>query len=188
LDEVKNVETVIAAVRSLPRSVPAHLEIIGDGPLRQHLEARAASDPRISFLGQLPRERVYEHVKASDLFIIASRRLASKGEGVPTALLEAMALGTACLVSSEASPGSVIPQRDAYMVFDPMDTKSLCDLIVRCLEDVESLERVGSLARRAASHLDWQNQAERVLGVYEKALEHHSPHSRGSQGWGPRNG
>ncbi|WP_082590391.1 glycosyltransferase family 4 protein [Phycicoccus sp. Soil748] len=183
LDAVKNVETVIAAVRSLPTNILVHLDIIGDGPLRQQLEIQAAGDPRISFHGQLPRERVYEHVQASDLFIIASRRLASKGEGVPTALLEAMALGTACLVSSEATPGSAIPRSDSYVVFDPLDTKSLSDLILRCLTDAEQLRRLGTLASEAVAHLDWPNQAQRVMGAYERAIEHHSAVIGRRQNW-----
>jgi glycosyltransferase involved in cell wall biosynthesis len=67
----------------------ARLVYIGDGPLREPLlkETTAAGlQDRVEFTGLIPRDEVFEHLLSSDLYISTSR-----GEGLPVAVLEAMA-------------------------------------------------------------------------------------------------
>src|SRR5712691_3772988 len=94
LDRVKGHDVTIEAIRQVRREFPeTRLQIIGDGPERAELEALALPIGSVEFSGHLPRERVYEAVSGADIFVLASRRLPGKSEGVPTALLEALALG-----------------------------------------------------------------------------------------------
>jgi glycosyltransferase involved in cell wall biosynthesis len=74
-----------------------HLDIVGDGPLREALEAlaaRLALGPRVQFLGHLdaPASRVAD----ADLLVQASRF-----EGMPNAVLEALAVGTPVLATTD---------------------------------------------------------------------------------------
>ncbi len=74
-----------------------HLDIVGDGPLREALEARAARlalGPRVQFLGRLdaPAARVAD----ADLLVQASHF-----EGMPNAVLEALAVGTPVLATTD---------------------------------------------------------------------------------------
>ena len=96
LVKIKNPFTVLSAFRA-GRSPRSHLTYIGDGPLRESLRqhcAQAALDSQVTFTGILPRERVFEQMLTADLFISASR-----GEGLPIAVLEAMACGCPVLLS-----------------------------------------------------------------------------------------
>jgi glycosyltransferase involved in cell wall biosynthesis len=72
--------------------------IVGDGKYRSSLLARAARigiSDRIRFLGQVTAgEPVRQILDASDLFVLPSRT-----EGLPRALIEAMARGLPCLGS-----------------------------------------------------------------------------------------
>jgi glycosyltransferase involved in cell wall biosynthesis len=67
----------------------SRLVFVGAGHLRERLtgqiRARGIAD-RVEFTGLVPRETVYEHLSRAHVFVSASR-----GEGLPVAVLEAMA-------------------------------------------------------------------------------------------------
>lgn len=93
---IKNPFTVLSAFEAGQDS-RSRLTYIGDGPLRQSLvawSAQAGLDRMVTFTGLLPRNSVFEHMLTADLFISASR-----GEGLPIAVLEAMACGCPVLLS-----------------------------------------------------------------------------------------
>lgn len=88
LIEIKNPLCLLEAFRrvALPTS---RLVYVGDGPLRGAVDragAKAGLSERVELTGLIPRGRVYEVLASTDLFASASR-----GEGLPIAVLEAMA-------------------------------------------------------------------------------------------------
>jgi glycosyltransferase involved in cell wall biosynthesis len=170
LDPMKNIQAVIESVCSLPDSVELTLEIIGDGPERDRLQSLAGGNRRVRFRGAMSRPEVYRRVAAADAFVIASRRLPGKGEGVPTALLEAMALGRLALVSTQSSPAPVISDPASYLTFAPDDNDRLRGLLVTAVTDPRLRARVGERARAAVAHLGWPQVAQRVDDVYANAL------------------
>ncbi len=118
LVNIKNPFTVLSAFRAGmdPRS---RLAYIGDGPLRRSLLAtcaRAGLDHQVTFTGLLPRERVYEHLLSGDLFISSSR-----GEGLPVAVLEAMACGCPVLLSDIPPHREIAEKADFIPLIDPDD-------------------------------------------------------------------
>ena len=169
LDRVKNLQTTIRAVMALPDRMNVTLEIIGDGADSSRLKELADGSERVRFLGQQSRTEVYRHVAAADAFVIASERVAGKGEGVPTALLEAMALGQLCIVSSQATPDPVVTDRQSYWTFSPTDVGALTRLISRALTERDERAILGPRARAAVAGLDWLDMARRVTDVYEYA-------------------
>ena len=72
------------------------MELVGDGETRADLEQQvriAGLENRIVLLGQQPRHRVVEILSAADAVAQPSIVLASgKMEGIPVALMEAMAM------------------------------------------------------------------------------------------------
>jgi glycosyltransferase involved in cell wall biosynthesis len=68
-----------------------HLIVIGDGALRSQVEEKigvAGIAGHVHLLGALPRPRIAELLRASDLFVLSSAY-----EGMPIAVLEALATG-----------------------------------------------------------------------------------------------
>lgn len=93
---IKNMATVIEAVARTTSDV--ELEVIGDGPLRAEIEAIVSQRPvlegRVTFAGLLERAEVHRRLAAADVCVSASL-----GEGLPVAVLEAMACQTPVLLS-----------------------------------------------------------------------------------------
>lgn len=88
---IKNPQAVVNAFYQSIEQVRQNgrLVYIGDGPLRDDLVSRSRKlglENRAEFTGLIPRESVFEHLLDTDLFISTSR-----GEGLPVAVLEAMA-------------------------------------------------------------------------------------------------
>ena len=89
MDPVKGVDTLVEAVDILRRRWPVRLLLVGDGECRPALEravAQRALGGCVSFLGR--RGDVPRLLRCADLFVFPSRT-----EGLPNALLEAMAAG-----------------------------------------------------------------------------------------------
>jgi glycosyltransferase involved in cell wall biosynthesis len=170
LDPMKNLAVAIESVLSLPDSLDLSLEIIGDGPERQRLQSLARGSRRVRFLGAMSRSDAYRRVAAADAFVIASRRLPGKGEGVPTALLEAMALGRLAVVSTDASPAPVVGDRGSYLTFAPDDVDRLRSLLVAAVTDPVLRASIGMRARAAVAHLGWPQVARRIDDVYGYAM------------------
>lgn len=117
---IKNPSTVLSAFEAGqdPRS---RLTYIGDGPLRQSLVAwstQTGLDRLVTFKGLLPRNNVFEHMLTADLFISASR-----GEGLPIAVLEAMACGCPVLLS-DIPPHREIAEHANFIPLVNPDNKS----------------------------------------------------------------
>lgn len=92
----KCIDRVIDALALLQGRFNFTYEVVGDGPLREPLEARAAAagiGDRVTFSGFLPRADLLDHLAASDLFILTSDVLATSHEGFGIAYLEANACG-----------------------------------------------------------------------------------------------
>ncbi|HEX8776464.1 MAG TPA: glycosyltransferase family 4 protein [Pyrinomonadaceae bacterium] len=98
LYEGKNVEVLIAALAELKRQgITLACDLIGDGSLRQALEAQVDSlglRDTVRFVGAVGFERVLDAYELSDVLV-----LASENEGWPKALAEAMAFGLVCIGS-----------------------------------------------------------------------------------------
>lgn len=168
---LKNHSSTIQAVRMLTDTLDLRLEIIGSGALEEQLRHEAQGLENVSFLGQISREETYRRMAAASAFVIASRRQSNAGEGVPTALLEALAVGAPCVVSQSASPASVVEDQGAYVTFDPDSSSDLANKLGTVLADPRQGERLSVRGRHSVSHLGWPDVATRIGDVYESALQ-----------------
>jgi glycosyltransferase involved in cell wall biosynthesis len=171
LEPVKDHGLLIEAVHELRRTRPGlRLIIAGEGPERSRLRRLARASRAITLAGQLPHEDVYRLVRRAQAFVLASRRLVGKGEGVPTAALEALALGTPVVLSSEASLEPVVTDREAYRTFASGSVAGLVAVLSAVLDDEDSRRRMSVRGRLAVAALDWPAVADAVEHWYQVAL------------------
>jgi glycosyltransferase involved in cell wall biosynthesis len=135
------------------------LAVLGDGRHRAELEARAQSrglGPHAQFLGQLPTgEAVRARLDQADLFVLPSRQ-----EGLPRALVEAMARGLPCIGSTAGGIPELLPAEDRV---PPGDALALARKISEVLNDPE--RRAKMSARNLATAREYHEEALRPRRV-----------------------
>lgn len=89
----KNLETIIKAFISSQKSENSILVMLGDGPLLEDAKKLAEKNNRILFLGNIPN--VVDYFTSADYYISASL-----SEGLPIAVMEAMACGLPVILSN----------------------------------------------------------------------------------------
>jgi glycosyltransferase involved in cell wall biosynthesis len=102
----KGTGVLLDAMREL-RDVAVRLRIVGAGTLLDGFKARARAlgvDSRVEFLGQLDRAGVLEALDAAQLFVLPSLT-----EGLPRALLEAMARGLPAVATDVGGVPELLP-------------------------------------------------------------------------------
>lgn len=144
LEPEKGLEVALDALAAA--AVPARLVLAGDGSLRAALEARARAlgvDDRVTFLGQVSDVRGV--LAAADALVSSSHR-----EGMPMAVLEAMATGLP-VVATDVGDVAVTVAGGGVIV-PPGDSASLATAIDRMLGDDGQRAAMASEALRLASH------------------------------------
>lgn len=96
--------------------------------------------------------------------------LSSTSEGLPMALLEAMAYGLAIVTTEVGGVPDVVDPGQEGLVVPPGDSVALTDALVRLAGDPDLRERLGRAARERASGLDGAEVADRLDELYRKLL------------------
>jgi len=139
----KNIETLLRAWRHIqPKG--CKLVIVGDGPLRQTLEANSISsvDSDILWWGyEANLEIKIALLQCAEVFI-----LPSLVEGLSLALLEAMATGTACIATDAGADGEVL-EDGAGIIISTQGVTTQLKTLLPLLRDQRVL--TSELGRRA---------------------------------------
>ena len=165
LVEKKGLDDLIAACGLLKaRGVAVRLEIAGDGPLRPVLEA-AARDAGIDdpLRGALPHEEVRELFRRASAFCLPCVVAASGDrDGLPTSVLEAMALGVPVVTTDVNGLTETVIDGRTGIVVPEHDPAALADALERVLGDPELASR---LSREARAHVAQGFSLERSVGI-----------------------
>jgi glycosyltransferase involved in cell wall biosynthesis len=156
---VKGHTTLFAAVARLRRSkVPVRCTLFGTGPLQAELEAAAANpelEGAVEFAGFVPQERLHTAYRAGQFaaVVLASHAVGERMmEGVPSALLEAMAFGVPVVATDSGSIGEVLDDRCGLLV-TPGDPDQLAAALLKVYLDPEGAhERAQRAYEVVASH------------------------------------
>ncbi|ASY59428.1 glycosyltransferase [Sinorhizobium sp. CCBAU 05631] len=155
LAEKKGIEFALRALGRLRSTAPAldwRYTIIGDGPLRPELEALAAElgiASRVSFLGSLPHQDVKQWLRRSHAFVLPSVT-AENGdvEGIPVALMEAMAAGLTVVSSTHSGIPELIEDGKTGFLAAERDVETLADRLRFIAEHPDECEIIARDARR----------------------------------------
>ncbi len=164
----KSLDTLVDAVARLHADgVRVELVIMGDGPLRGELEARAHAQGLAGacrFIGA--NQDVVAHLRTLDLFVLPSR-----SEAMSNALMEAMACGCAVVASNVGGNPEVVRDGDTGVLFPAGDTAALTAVLARLATDRAERERLSQAARaEAVTRFDLAVTVQQMAGIYERAL------------------
>ncbi len=166
----KGQDALIEAVASLAPERPAlELRLIGEGSERPALVAlaqRLGISERVRFMGalQAPTE-VARALAALDLFVLASH-----AEGLPTAILEAMAVGVPVLATSVGGVPEIVHDGETGRLVAPGDTAALAKAIGELLKDGGARGRLARAARPVAETHSIARVAGLMEALYAKVL------------------
>jgi glycosyltransferase involved in cell wall biosynthesis len=136
-----------------------HAVLVGDGPERAALEQRAQAlglSGKVHFLGERPDiERL---LPAMDVFVLSSRE-----EGIPNALLEAMAAGRAAVATAVGGTCEVLADGETGWLVPPSSPERLSEALDEALTRPDEAKRRGEAARR---------HAETALGIDAMVRRH----------------
>ena len=146
LEEQKGHAHLIDAMAAL---LPNHPElkcvILGEGSLHAELQSRIDArgiGPSVGLLGE--QDEITAWLSAFDIFV-----LPSLWEGIPNALLEAMALGLPVIASDVDGVGEAVAHGISGLLVKPGDPKALSIAVSDLLEDKSLGAKLGAEAKAA---------------------------------------
>jgi glycosyltransferase involved in cell wall biosynthesis len=172
LSPEKRIDDIIVAFhRAINQVSNIRLVIIGDGPCRCNIEKKVRElglQDRVSLIGTVPHSKIVDYYRDSDAFV-----LASSSEGVPVAMLEAMATGIPVIVTNVGGIGDLVKDGINGILFQAGDTKGLTRAICMLGLNDELRLKLGGEARRSAEELSVSNDHFRIVseGLVEIALK-----------------
>ncbi len=146
LAAVKDLGTLVRAV-ALAREQVRELElwIVGDGPVRDELEALSEElgiSGAVRFWGR--QMQTAQFYAAADVFAMSS-----VSEGLPMSLLQAMSVGVPALVTDVGGMAEVVRLAKCGLMAPVGDWRAMAGEIVRLAEDPEMRAQFGECGRRA---------------------------------------
>ena len=165
----KGHDVLLHAVRRLVRQFPRlRCLIIGDGPLAPALREQAAAlgiAPHCVFTG--PRTDVADLMAVVEVVVLPSR-----SEGLPFALLEAMALGKPVVATRVGGNGEAVEEGKTGLLTPPEDPEALAAALARLLDDPEEAVRMGQRGNaRVRAHFSLSRMIRSLEDLYTSALE-----------------
>jgi len=145
----------------------AALVLVGDGPERGRLEQQVgdlALTDRVCFAGKRPD--IPALLAMSALFV-----LPSFSEGIPIALIEAMAAGTPVVATAVSGNLDVVVDERHGRLVPPGDARELCDAICTTLDDpMGAAERAARAQARVRAAFDIEQTIAATAALYDQVL------------------
>ena len=154
----------------------ATLTIAGEGPLREALWTQAAElgiAGRVFFTGFLEQEKLRALYAQAHLFLHPSE-LGPDGnqEGVPNALLEAMASGLPVLATRHGGIPEAVEHGVSGLLVEEKDVRALTGALLELSTAPERYAAMSAAAaRRVAAEFDLAAQSRRLEELYAEALK-----------------
>ncbi len=138
------------------------LTIAGEGPLKDELAMAAQQlgiGDRVTFRGWLERGQLPAVYKDADAFVLPSR-----DEGMPNAMLEAMAAGLPVIGSRVSGLEEVVSDGETGLLVSPDDADRLNNALRQVIEDRDLTFKMGQAARqRVEERYSWQFAADAYM-------------------------
>ena len=148
-----------------------HLLIVGDGPARESLQARARERgivDRVTVTGVVDRDRVPDCVAAFDVAL----QPAVVPHASPLKLFEYLAMGRAIVAPATPNITEILTDGENAVLFDPASPDGMRRGLEKVLNDGDLRRRIADGAKRTIGRrkLTWGNNAQRVVDLFDRLL------------------
>ena len=170
LERYKNIHAIADAWRlAAPRVPEATLRLVGDGRHREAVDALVRDLPgRVTWERRLETPEVVKAFDGAWLLLLASR-----SEGTPRVVLEALCRGRAVVGARAGGIPDVVHDGETGLLVDPERPGEIADGLVRVLSDRVLAQRLGEAGRALSAAWTYtpEEYADRVVELVERAVE-----------------
>lgn len=177
-EERKGLPVLLRAFDALVEHVPARLAVVGADPddvrrilvhpeLEQHLDLH----------GKVSEAELWDHLARADVLCAPSL----SGESFGMVLTEAFAAGTPVIASGIAGYSDVVTDQVDGVLVPPGDPQRLAEELQRAHHEPARIRRMAVNARESSGQYAWETVADRVMSVYERAIEVPEPVGAGAR-------
>ncbi len=168
----QGLDQILDVAASLPPEVPGRCVLVGDGPVREALQARIDREKitRVRLLPPQPRDRIPALLAASDV-AVATLGLHLQG-AVPSKIYEAMASARPIFLIAKGEAVDRVERAGCGISVLPGDLDGARNAWIRLATDADLRARLGAAGRRAAeTTYDRARIAERLDGFLKSCLQ-----------------
>jgi glycosyltransferase involved in cell wall biosynthesis len=165
---------LLKAVAEGPDEPQLGLLLVGDGPERESVLARAARlgmSDRVRAPGAVPAPQVPRVLSACDIGVLPG----SNCYGQPMKLVEYAAAGIPSVAPDLPPVREVLRADVAGLTFMPGDARGLSAALIRLAEDPALRRRLGDAARATAAEWSWGSRARAFARVLESSHAEETP-------------
>lgn len=155
------------------RFIDMHLVVAGPDNIgflsraREYFENQRCLD-KVTFTGMISGEMKYAALSAADVYV-----LPSYSEGFSMSVLEGMAAGLPCVITTDCNFPEAADSQVAHVVSATVD--DIAFALEKCFLDLEASSLMGERARRFIfESYTWDKIASRLLETYKTVLEQQS--------------
>ena len=159
----KGLSYLIEAAAKLKTKHNFQIVIIGDGIERTYLESLITKynlEENIILAGQIPEAAKY--LKAFDIFVLPSIK-----EGLPYAILEAMAAGLPIVATNVGGISEMITDNESGLLVPPKNPEALAEALKKLIDAPELRARLGqNAAATAAAKFSLKEMLKKTRQIY----------------------
>lgn len=139
--------------------------VVGTGPSERELRSRAAAlGDRVRFVGA--RRDIYRIMTAIDVFVLTSRF-----EGLPNAVMEAMAAGRPVVATRTGGTEELVTDEETGFLVPSGDAAALADRVGRLSSDAGLRAEMGRSGRaRIEAAFSVETMVSRTMSLYDEVL------------------
>ncbi len=172
-EEKGNRYFIEAAPQVLQEFPDARFVIVGDGPLRDELEALAKKlnlNGKLHFAGFVSEVAVA--LAAMDIYVMASLM-----EGFPFALAEAMAAAKTVVATNVGGMKEMVQQDQNGLLVPPADSSTMAAALVRLLKNPALSQNLSNAARQRSQEFSVERNVQALESIYSELLSSRNGHA-----------
>lgn len=160
----KGVDFLLNSLPLVQSNIPkSQIWLAGDGPERKHIEKLAGNrnfEDRfiVKLLGWKDRDALYKLYEKADIFVLPSR-----DEGMPNALLEAMAAALPVIATKVPGSEELVQDGENGFLVNKEDMGGMARALEKLISDSTIRQQMGTAGRKLAREYSWEKIADQFI-------------------------